>query len=446
MTDGVRFGSAAVLLTALLLASLIALADEPLPTQGKGVAGAPAPAAHPAPPRPERIDGLDPLHHELRDGKRVAELPDGRRAELTLDPGLQAHLTRVLSERPVPRGAAVALEPATGRVLAYVSHSDADPDGGDLVRDASAPAASVFKVVTAAALVDAGVSATARVCYQGGSRQLVASHLTDDPRRDQQCATLETALGQSINAIFAKLADKHLDTATLDRYAQAFGFGHALPFDVPTRRSEAEVPADRLERARTAAGFWHTHLSPLHGALLAATVANDGMMPRPGIVERIVERDGAVALSYEPRDFRQVIPRTTARAVGQMMRGTVEDGTSRRAFHDARGRPVIPGVEIAGKTGSLSDSEPYRAYSWWIGFAPVDAPTIALATLVVNEPIWHIKANQVAVEAMRYWFVERPKRLTREPPAAVVAAGTAEKPVPRNKGPGEGGELAAAAR
>ncbi|HMI94567.1 MAG TPA: penicillin-binding transpeptidase domain-containing protein, partial [Polyangiales bacterium] len=73
-------------------------------------------------------------------------------------------------------------------------------------------------------------------------------------------------------------------------------------------------------------------------------------------------------------------------------------------FHDPRGRPFLPGISVAGKTGSLSSDQPYRAYSWWIGFAPEDAPRVAVAALVVNTPKWRIKASYVAREALRYYL------------------------------------------
>ena len=347
------------------------------------------------------LRGFDPLAHERVDSLMVARLDGGRRAVLTLDAELQDHLESELARYEVPFGAVVALRPDTGRVLAYVSHSSENPRAGDLVLDPTPPAASVFKVVTAAALVDAGVGPRRRVCYRGGSRGIGAGHLEPAPA-GSPCATLAEAMGRSINVVFARLADAHLDRPTLERYSSAFGFGHALPFDVPTRPSPAEVPVERLERARTAAGFWHMHMSPLHGALIAATIANDGMMPRAALVERVEDGEGAALYELSPSDFRQVIPRATARTVGRMMRETVQRrGTAHRYFVDPEGTPFLPGVEVAGKTGSLTAERPHRAYSWFVGFAPADDPQIAVAALVVNGPRWRIKAAYLAREALR---------------------------------------------
>lgn len=362
-------------------------------------------------PRPPRsLRSFDPLEHRVEDGLVVSDLEGGETAVLSLDPGLQGAIEGVFERYEVPWGSLVAIEPSTGRVLAYVSHSSADPEAGDLARAPTAPAASVFKVITGAALLDEGVGPTTRVCYHGGGSRLTIAQLTDDPAHDTQCATLEDAMGGSINAVFAKLADRHLDPATLGRYASAFGFGEALPFDVPTQPSPIEIPEERLEFARTSAGFWHSQLSPLHGALIAATIANDGRMPRATMVDQVIDRSGHVSWEQRPQVHRQVVGRLTARALNRMMRRTVARGTARRAFHDDHGVAFVPGVEIAGKTGTLSSERPFRGYTWFIGFAPADAPTIAVAALVVNRPEWRIKASFVAREALRQYLVVRPRQ------------------------------------
>ena len=378
-----------------------------------------------APPRArsaERslLEGFDPRFHVQEGDRRVSELESGRRAVLTLDSGLQDHIERVLGRYEVPYGSVVAMEPSTGKVLAYVSHSSADPSAPDLCLDPSAPTASVFKVVTGSALIDAGVSPDTRTCYTGGGSRLTAWHL-EDHDDEARCVTLTEAMGRSTNAVFAKLSDRHLDGPTIARFASAFGFGHALPFDVPTQPSPMEVPEDRLERARTAAGFWHMHLSPLHGAALASTIANDGRMMRPAIVERLEDANGRVLRRHEPEVFRAVVSRRTARAVGQMMRHTVAHGTARSTFFDDHGNAFLPDIEVAGKTGTLSAERPYRGYTWFVGYAPADDPQIAVAALIVNTPHWRIKAPYAAREALRYYLVEAPRERAAAERAAEAA-------------------------
>jgi cell division protein FtsI/penicillin-binding protein 2 len=393
-----------------LLAGTIVLGADTTRADETEVADAPAPSPPRSRPRstrrtsrPAALAHFDPLAHREEDGTLIADLPDDHTALLTLDARLQASMESYFDRYDVPHAGLVAIEPSTGRVLAYVSHtSDAHRD---MALDVSAPAASVFKVVTASALVESGVSPTTEVCYHGGSGSVVLSHLTLDPARDTACATLSSALGRSINVVFARLADQHLDPTSLGRFASAFGFGETLPFDVATHVSEIEIPSDRLEFARTAAGFWHSHLSPLHGALIASTIADGGQMPRATMIDRVLDADGHVVFESHPETFRAVIGERTAHAVGQMMQRTVTEGTARRAFHDDHGRPFVPGIDIAGKTGTLSSERPYRGYTWWVGYAPADAPRIALAVLVINTPHWRIKASNAAAEAMRQYLV-----------------------------------------
>lgn len=330
---------------------------------------------------------------------------DGSRAVLTVDHELQSHIRSLFRRYEVPAGGLVAIDPKTGRVLAYVGYEAGKGESSRVATDPGPPAASVFKIITASALVDAGVKGSTSVCYGGGMRGLVAADLVDSPKRDRWCATMADALGYSINAVFAKLADRHIDEARMTQYVSAFGFGQRLPFDLPASPSPFDVPDSRLERARMAAGFWHSQMSPLHGALVASTIANDGQMPYAALVDRIESRSGETLYQHQPRIFRQVLPRQTARLTGEMMTRTVTKGTAKKAFWDSKGRPFLPGIEVAGKTGTLSRYNPHRTYNWWVGYAPVDNPEIAVAALVVNEPKWRIKASYVAKEALRNYLL-----------------------------------------
>ena len=379
----------------------------PLSTQQKPPAN--RPVRPPGMTREALLRGLNPRSRTLADGRMMAPLPGARTAVLTLDPMLDTFVAKLLQKHDVPQAGVVAMDPGTGKLLAYVSHGAPGGRGVERALDASAPAASVFKVVTATALLSEGVSPSRSVCYHGGSQRLSLDELVDSPKRDSACASLTGALGYSINAVFGKLALQYLSPQRLARQAAAYGFGEKLPFDVPTEQSALDVPRERVEFARTAAGFWHTSLSPLHGASIAAAIANGGRMMRPELVDRVLDAEGRTLYQSEPVLHRKVTDPQTAQQLGLMLRATVAQGTARRAFHDARGRPLLPGIAVAGKTGTLSSERPYRGYTWWIGFAPADRPRIALAVLVVNDPAWRIKASQVAAETLRHYLVDAPR-------------------------------------
>jgi cell division protein FtsI/penicillin-binding protein 2 len=390
------------------ICSLIALASADDRGGQSMLLAAPRTAAA-APKTAAPVDALRALANARREAERLVANDDlGRRIELSVAPALQARVQRILAEYQVPYAALVAIEPTSGRILAYVSHSSANPDGPDLARDPTPPAASVFKLVTSAALLDAGVTTDTRVCYGGGASRLEPIDLLDDARRDRSCASLADGLGGSINVVFAKLADRHLDPTTLQRYAGLFGFGQKLSSAAALTPSPFDIPSDRMEFARTAAGFWHVHMSPLHAALIAAMLANDGLMPSATLVDRVIGADGRVQAAGRAAAPRSVLSAATARGVAQMMLRTVRSGTARNAFFDPHGRPLLPGIEVAGKTGSLSGSEPYRAYSWWVGFAPANKPTIALAALIVNTANWRIKSSFLAREALHEYLLAKP--------------------------------------
>lgn len=362
------------------------------------VAVAPVPAT-PVPASPDAATPALPLGEPSYDpalGRYVASYGAGR-AVLTFDAALQNALSQTLARYAVPWGVTVLIEPGTGRVLAMAEHSREEPGRTGLALTPLAPAASIFKLVTAAALLEQGVSPDEQVCFHGGKHRLQPRLLSDDPRRDRRCLTLEHAFGKSVNVVFAKLAGRGLDAASLAEMASRFLFNASIPFVRPVAISPAHIDADPFALANTAAGFGPVRLSPLHAALLASIVANGGTFVPPALVDRV---EGAPAPAVPPA--RQVIPPRVAAALVEMMRNTVTDGTARKAFRRASG--ALRGVEVAGKTGTLSDPSPFRDYTWFVGFAPVDHPRVAVATVIVNERLWRVHAPAVAREALEAYF------------------------------------------
>lgn len=361
-------------------------------------------------PPPPQLAGLDLSKIVFEQGRGVALMPERRNAKLTIDPRLQKLATSYMEAQHLPEGAVVMIDVATGNVLAYASHLE---KGGprDLAIEATAPAASVFKVVTGTALVDsAGVSPEQKECYSGGEQRITDKDLVPDPARDKWCATLAGAMGRSLNTVFARLALRHLKPEKLEETAKAYGFGDPLPFDVPVQASALKIPSEGgLAYARTAAGFWNTTLSPLHAAWLSAVVARGGEPIRPRIVSEVVDAAGkSLYTAPAPQVGKRLYTTNVASAVTQMMEKTVSEGTSYKAFHDKSGNAYLAGVQVAGKTGTLTDAEKQRYYTWFTAFAPSHpAPgqrQVAIATLVVNGPVWKVKANVVAREMLRGFF------------------------------------------
>jgi cell division protein FtsI/penicillin-binding protein 2 len=308
------------------------------------------------------------------------------RAKLTLDPDLQAYAEKLLEEARAPRGAIVAMTP-DGKILALAGRKTAQAKGGSngtfdwqLATDAWGPAASIFKLVTASALVGGGVDPDDKVCYHGGLHAPTESTLRDS-KRDSSCNTLAWGVAHSNNAILAKLAFQHLEPAALAQYAHDL-FGDIPPsLAVPATFGELSLPEGKgLELAQAAAGFTGAKLSVLGGALLAATFANGGERPSPRLIDD----------TKPPAPPRRVIAQTIANAVAKMMVGTCRFGSAARSFGDRD-------LAVAGKTGTLTTTDPfYMEHSWFVGYAPADHPQIVVAVLLGNAENWRLRGHEAA--------------------------------------------------
>lgn len=365
---------------------------------------------------PPALTDVDLAH--MDDRREVVSAPaHGKRtAELTLDPVFQRAAESILRRGNVYEGAVVMTDIRTGRVLVWASYNRGRPR--DIVREATAPSASIFKIVTGAALVEAGVPLNNKFCYHGGLHGITRNLLEPDEKRDKYCATLGMAMGRSLNVVFARLAVKHLDQDKLTATAGRLGYGLDIPFDVPIDPSNIELPDDELEFARASAGFWHTKLSPFQGANMAQTIANGGEMIRSYIVDRVIDED-ETELYKAPTErhvFKRVLDERTAWAVARMMEQTVRNGTSFRTFHDRAGRPFLGDTRVAGKTGTLSKKNPETLYTWWVGFAPADKPEVAVSALVLNRGPWRIKGTHVASDMLRIYFADQGRKGVHYPP------------------------------
>ncbi|MEI7705124.1 MAG: penicillin-binding transpeptidase domain-containing protein [Deltaproteobacteria bacterium] len=376
-----------------------------------------AAAAPPAPAQPSSELRLAEATLDRVADRYVAPLGAGR-AVLTTVPRLQQRIEKVLADHRVPWAAAVLLEPSTGRVLAMAEHSQSEPGRRGLSLEARAPAASVFKIITSSALLRRGFESGAEVCYHGGQHRVQQRLLADDPRRDLRCLSLASALGKSANVVFAKLADRALNATLLRAEADRFLFNQSIPFAQRIETSRAEIPEEAFALATTAAGFGSVRLSPLHGALVAAIVANGGIFVPPEVVASFT---GAVPLPQA--ESRRVIDASVAAELAAMMRTTVTEGTARRAFRPPRSKSSsLTDLTVAGKTGSLSEQDPFRDYSWFVGFAPAENPKVAFAVVVVNDHSWRVKAPAVARAALEAWGDWQTGRLDRVAEAPRVRA------------------------
>ena len=330
-------------------------------------------------------------------------LPDGRKAKLSLNKEMQDNIVNSFSEHPVPHGGAVAIEPNTGRILAIASASNDRPKVENYATRTLAPSASVFKLITAAALLEKGsVDPQARVCYSGGASILSESDVRGNPQTDNTCATLEQAIGHSINAVMARLAYQHLSKEDLEKIALKFAFNREIPTEFTTDVSNAEFVDDDIERAKSAAGFWHVNLSPMHGALIAAAIENHGVMMTPIIIDEITDQDGNVVYKAQPRPWLVTMSADNADLLARLGENTTREGTARKMFSARKG--WRKGVRVGGKTGTLSNKRPVYTFNWFVGWGDDPKGSLAVGALVVNTDKWWIKGSHVAARVMGVYF------------------------------------------
>lgn len=354
---------------------------------------------------------IDVREAELVEGAYRQTLADGTLITFTLDPRLQAAAQASLERYGVDEGAVVMIEPSSGRVLAYASRSERDPSNGHVPLQAGGPAASIFKIITTAALLERGlVTPASRICTRGGARRLTLDLLKDSSRHDTRCDTLSSAFGASRNTAYGRWADRLLTPTQLEDTAERFLFNRFVPFLWGPDASVAHIPThDRLKFAKAAAGFTGTSLSPLHGALIAASIGNEGLMMAPRLVAR-AERDGVVLYEAKSTALGRVVGNEVARDLRTIFASTVEEGSARK-FFERKHEPRIRGVRVGGKTGHLTMKLHGESahHSWFVGLSPLDAPDLAISALVVNGEVWTTKGVVLASDILTDYY-KTPKR------------------------------------
>ena len=337
--------------------------------------------------------------------------PTGGRVQLTLDPAAQTAAYEKLSELgPDVQGAVVALEPTTGRILAMVSLPTYDPNLlATHDRDAATqaferltadpaqpllnraiqtrlPPGSTFKIITAAAALESGEYGGAESLVPGGpSYQLPltrgAKNRLDNGGRDcgTDKITMTQAIANSCNTTFLALADQ-LGLEKLLEQAELFGFNSDYLDDLrPQAQSVFPDDMDRPETALSGIGQFEVAATPLQMAMVVGAVANNGVVMKPYLVDEVLSPDLDVLDHTDRSQFSQAVSPGTANELTKMLVATVDSGT---------GTPAqIPGVEVAGKTGTAENCDGCKNYAWFVGFAPADDPQVAVAVMIQGSQV-----------------------------------------------------------
>jgi len=310
----------------------------------------------------------------------------GNDVYLTIDGRLQKAAAEALGDRV---GAVVVLEPRTGEILALVSNPCFDTgklasNWDTLVSDRDNPflnrsirglypPGSTFKIITLAAALESGRVSPAEKFADQGSLSVDGYTLSNPGQTVYGLVDLERALAVSSNVVFARLA--LLGGADLlTHYIRAFGLGTRLLSEIPA--ASGTVPELNAPQEVAACGIGQGRLlvTPLHMAVVTASVANGGVLVRPHLVRGIYDASGR-RLAGPRYQARRVISQGTARYIAGAMLAVVDEGTGFRAG--------IEDLQVAGKTGS-AENPAGAAHAWFVGFAPAGDPELALAVMVEN--------------------------------------------------------------
>jgi peptidoglycan glycosyltransferase len=356
--------------------------------------------------------GLEGADNDLLSGssdtlfyRRVSDIltgktPSGASLELTINPAAQKAADQALGDQ---RGAVVALDPKTGDILALVSHPAYDPSllsghdtkkvqsawtrlnadkgrplidraiGGDLY-----PPGSTFKLVTAAAALESG-KFTEESQVPGPATLDLPQTTVNLPNDDHlPCGpgnktSLTHALQVSCNTAFGWLGMR-LGADALRSQAAKFGVGDKL--EIPMSVTPSRVPAELNEpqTAQAAIGQYDVRMTPLQVAMISAAIANNGVVMQPRLVKRVLSSDLEVINQPDPVELSQAVSPDTSAALTRMMETVVTSGTGTAA--------QIPGVDVAGKTGTAQHGKGLAPHAWFTAFAPAQDAKVAVAVVV----------------------------------------------------------------
>ena len=334
---------------------------------------------------------------------------DGRkfRIDTSLDINLQDFLLKKLNSDTSRYIGIVGMDPATGKVLSMVSFDKTDPSNNPCV-DSRFPAASIFKIVSASAVVEkCGLNPNSKLSYNGRKHTLYKSQLKDRKNRYTNRITFQDSFAQSVNPVFGKIGALYLGKNTLEKYAEAFDFNKSIDFEIEIAPSSVNLSDEPYQWAEVACGFNNeTKMSPLHGAMMASAIINQGRIMEPTVVEQIINEKGEIIYRNRLVTINQAITPRASKVLNQLMAATIRSGTCRKAFRGYRKDKILSKLNIGGKTGSMDNKSHNVRYDWFVGFAKErEGPRkIALSIIVAHEKYIGPRASYYARIAMKEYF------------------------------------------
>lgn len=332
----------------------------------------------------------------------------GQNVKLTLDKDLQIYAEKLLNGK---KGAIVAIEPATGKLLAVVSKPDFNPatiaDNWESLRsnknsplinrafEGLYPPGSIFKVITTSALIQNGLEDLVVKCV--GTTNVDGLNITDYNSTKHGTTNLRDGFTESCNSFFIQ-AGLEIGGSNLKKEAENWAFNENIMNFYNYKASTFPSPDSKKSLAQEAFGQGEILITPLHAALLAAAVANNGVMMKPMLVESFEDENGKVLKQFGSEKFKAVTSPNIATQLTNYMRRTVTKGTGKQA--------EVGNIKAAGKTGSAEN--PFGdSHAWFIGFAPYNNPQIAIAVLIENGGTGGENSAPIAGKIMNKYLNEK---------------------------------------
>ena len=368
----------------------------------------------------KHTDTLQPSKNELRtllDTTRFTNLTeksfdfiaDGKklRIETSLDISLQRYLQEQLNPATSRYIGIVVMDPASGKILSMAGYDKDAPDSNPCI-DSKFPAASIFKIITAAAAIEKlNIDPASELTYNGRKHTLYKSQLLEKTNKYTNRITLMDSFAQSVNPVFGKLGANSLGGTVLEEYAAAFGFNQPIEFEIPVVASTAFFSDEPYEWAEIASGFNRkTTMSPLHGAVLTAAIINQGIRMEPSIVDRITDETGKVIYRSYPQAVNQAISPQASEILDSLMEATITSGTAKKIFSGHHRDRVLSRLHMGGKTGSIDNSDRDARFDWFVGYAQEKDgdQKIVVSVVVAHEKYIGIRSAEYARMAIKHYF------------------------------------------
>ena len=378
-------------------------------------------------------------------GKKKAKI------EYAFNDQLDAYIKKLLKSYRSDYATVAVIDNETGEVLAAVGvEGKTNNIDNNLVLASTHPSASLIKMVTAAELLqNTKVTRDTSFDFRGRSTTLFKYQLDESKtNRWDKSQTFETAFAKSNNVIFGKAAIQNISSDKLVRMAENFGFNQQFLPEFDFVQSHIGTASDDYHLAELASGFNdQTVISPIHGAMMASIIANNGMMKTPKMITKVVDANGETLWENTSTEKR-VLSAETAKQMQEMMGMTIDGGTARKSFRKMN-NGYKNALDIGGKTGSITGGKPFGKRDWFSAFAiPRDQERgkgISISVMNVNVKRWHVKSTMLAKNIIEYYYnnvkpvpitmVKMPRVIssTRARKAKVYKRSIASRPQPKKK-------------